>query len=321
MSFRGPVHKDGKTAKSIRRSSLALALIVAAAAPVRAEDPTPYAIINKAAAEQPVVAHALRGGVTELEGSGGNIGVFAGASGLLMVDAGIAVSREKIEAALRRIRPGKVHTVIDTHWHWDHTDGNGWVHDAGATIIATPQTAAHLAQTIRVAEWGHTFTPVDAGARPTELMTAPEKSLNLDGETVRIRAYLDSHTDGDLSVYFEKADVLFTGDTWWNGLYPFIDYVEGGGIDGMIKAADANIAMAGDKTIVVPGHGPAGDRNQLIEYRDMLAAIRDRVAALKQAGNSLEQVIAARPTAPFDAKWGQAIISPALFTTLVYRGV
>jgi glyoxylase-like metal-dependent hydrolase (beta-lactamase superfamily II) len=238
-----------------------------------------------------------------------------------MVDAGIAVSRGKIEAALQKIQPGKIQTLINTHWHWDHTDGNGWVRAAGAAIIATPQTAAHLGQTIRVEEWGHTFTPVEAGARPTELVTAPEKTLSADGETVRIRVYMDSHTDGDLSVYFEKADVLFTGDTWWNGLYPFIDYAEGGGIDGMIKAADANIAMTTDKTIVVPGHGPVGDRAQLIAYRDMLVAIRDRVAALKQAGKTLEQAIAAKPTASFDAQWGQAIISPALFTTLVYRGV
>jgi glyoxylase-like metal-dependent hydrolase (beta-lactamase superfamily II) len=300
---------------------LSLALILATAAPLHAEDMTPYAMINKAAAEQPIVAHSLRGGVTELEGSGGNIGVFATSSGLFMVDAGIAVSQQKIEAALRKIQPGKIQYLVDTHWHWDHTDGNGWVHDAGATIIASPQTAAHLGQTIRVEEWGHTFTPVAAGARPTELVTPPEKTLKLDGETVRIRVYMDSHTDGDLSVYFEQADVLFTGDTWWNGLYPFIDYAEGGGIDGMINAAQANIDMTTDKTIVVPGHGPVGDRAQLIEYHDMLVAIRNRVAALKLAGKTLEQVIAAKPTASFDAKWGQSVINPTLFTTLVYRGV
>jgi glyoxylase-like metal-dependent hydrolase (beta-lactamase superfamily II) len=315
------VTQSAKFAKNILRPAFGLSLIAALASPARAEDMTPYAMINKAAAEQPIVAHALRGGVTALEGSGGNIGVYAGSSGLLMVDAGIAVSRKKIEAALQKIRPGKISILIDTHWHWDHTDGNGWVHEDGATIIATPHTAEHLAQTIRVVEWGHTFTPVEAGARPTELVTTPEKILPFDGETVRIRVYMDSHTDSDLSVYFEKADVLFTGDTWWNGLYPFIDYVEGGAIDGMIKAADANIAMVTDKTIIVPGHGPVGDRAQLVEYREMLVAIRDRVAALKKEGKTLEQVIAAKPTASFDAKWGQAIINPTLFTTLVYRGV
>jgi glyoxylase-like metal-dependent hydrolase (beta-lactamase superfamily II) len=114
---------------------------------------------------------------------------------------------------------------------------------------------------------------------------------------------------------------LFTGDTFWSGLYPFIDYKAGGSIDGMIQAANKNVAMAGEHTIVAPGHGPVATRADLVAYRDMLVAIRKRVAELKGQGRTLEQTIAAKPTAPFDAKWGQAIISPALFTTLVYRGV
>ncbi len=118
--------QSAKFAKNILQPALGFALIAALASPVLAEDMTPYAMINKAAAEQPIVAsHTLRGGVTALEGSGGNIGVYAGSSGLLMVDAGIAVSRQKIEAALQKIRPGKIDYLIDTHWHWDHTDGNG----------------------------------------------------------------------------------------------------------------------------------------------------------------------------------------------------
>jgi glyoxylase-like metal-dependent hydrolase (beta-lactamase superfamily II) len=145
--------------------------------------------------------------------------------------------------------------------------------------------------------------------------------MKFNGDTVHMRYYGPSHTDGDLSVYFPKADVLFTGDTWWNGLYPFIDYVAGGSIDGMIKAANANIGMVSEHTQVVPGHGPVGGRADLVEYRDMLVSIRNRVAELKQQGKSLQQVIAAKPTAPFDPKWGQSIISPDLFTTLVYRGI
>jgi len=133
--------------------------------------------------------------------------------------------------------------------------------------------------------------------------------------------WMPSHTDGDLSVYFQKANVLATGDTWWNGIYPFIDYVAGGSIDGMIKAANWNIEKSGPETIVVPGHGPAGSRQELIAFRDMLVTIRTRVAALKAEGKSLEETVAARPTAEFDAKWGGGVINPALFTQLIYRGV
>ncbi len=118
-----------------------------------------------------------------------------------------------------------------------------------------------------------------------------------------------------------KADVLSTGDTFWNGVYPFIDYVTGGSIDGAIRAANVNIAMAKPGTLVVPGHGPIGNRAQLVAFRDMLVAVRGKVAALKAQGKSVDQVVAAHPTAAFDAKWGKSVIGGALFTRLVYRGV
>jgi glyoxylase-like metal-dependent hydrolase (beta-lactamase superfamily II) len=120
---------------------------------------------------------------------------------------------------------------------------------------------------------------------------------------------------------FAKVDVLAAGDTYWNGLYPFIDTGVGGRIDGMIQAANANIALATDKTIVVPGHGPVSVRAQLIEYRDILVGIRDNVAALKKQGKSLGEVIAAKPSAAYDAKWGGFVIDPAFFTRLVYNSL
>ncbi|QNE33298.1 MBL fold metallo-hydrolase [Sphingomonas sp. NBWT7] len=281
---------------------------------------TPYATINAAAEASPVTVQPLRGNVSLLQGSGGNMAAFAGAEGMFLVDDGISLSKDKIEVALRGISPAPIRYAVNTHWHWDHADGNEWTHRAGAVLIAHANTARHLDQTIRVEEWGHTFTPVSQDARIAQLVRG-EKSMQFGGETIRLRPYVPSHTDGDLSAYFTKADVLLTGDTWWNGLYPFIDYVAGGSIDGMIRAAEANVAMAGSGTIVVPGHGPVGGRKGLVEYRNMLVAIRANVAALKKQGKTLEETIAARPTADFDDKWGKAIISPALFTTLVFRGV
>ncbi len=281
---------------------------------------TPYATINAAAEASAITVQPLRGGVSMLQGSGGNMAAYAGPDGMFLVDDGIALSKDKIEAALRGISPVPIKYAVNTHWHWDHADGNGWTHRSGAVLIAHANTARHLDQTIRVEEWGHTFTPVSQDARVAQLVRG-ERSMPFGGETIRLRPYVPSHTDGDLSAYFIKADVLLTGDTWWNGLYPFIDYVAGGSIDGMIQAADANVAMAGPGTIVVPGHGPVGGRKDLVEYRDMLVAIRNKVATLKRQGKSLEETIMAKPTTEFDDRWGQMIISPALFTTLVYRGV
>jgi glyoxylase-like metal-dependent hydrolase (beta-lactamase superfamily II) len=281
---------------------------------------SPYSDINAAAAKSPITVRHVRGNVSMLDGSGGEITVLSGPEGVLMVDAGISVSEAKIKAALRKINPRKLRYVILTHWHWDHADGDGWVRRTGATLIANRAAVERLKQTNRIVEWDHTFTPVPAADLPNEVL-AGDKTLRFAGETVKIRHYRASHTDGDVSAYFQKADVLSTGDTFWNGVYPFIDYVTGGSIDGAIDAANANIAMAKPTTLVVPGHGPLGNRAQLVAFRDMLVKVRANVAALKAKGLTADQVVAARPTAAFDPKWGQSIINGELFTRLVYRGV
>ncbi len=133
--------------------------------------------------------------------------------------------------------------------------------------------------------------------------------------------YKPAHTDCDIYVHFENADVLHVADTWWNGFYPFLDFNTGGNIDGMIEAADKNVNRVSDKTIIVPGHGPVGNRAQMIEYRDMLGEVRNKIQVQKKRGLTLKEVVASQPTKAYDAKWGQFVISPALFTKLVYRGV
>ncbi|MCD0485904.1 MBL fold metallo-hydrolase [Streptacidiphilus sp. ASG 303] len=277
-------------------------------------------MINAAAVRDPITVTPLRGGVYMLQGSGGNIGVLPGRGGAVMVDAGVAVSRRKMESALRKLGASRVRYLVNTHWHFDHTGGNRWVHEHGARIIATPNTLRDLSRSIRVVEWAHTFPPVAAAARPT-VTVASQRTFTVDGRSVRLRPYGPGHTNGDLSAYVTRANVLFTGDTFWNNLYPFIDWETGGSINGMIRSANQNIAMAGTDTIVVPGHGPVGRRADLVRFRDMLVAIRDRVAGLKRRGLTMEQAVAARPTRPFDATWGQGLIGPDLFTRLVYRGV
>jgi len=297
----------------ISASVLMLALSLSA----RAAALTPYETINAAAALDKIDASPLRGGLTVLFGSGGNITVLSGADGQFLVDGGIALSKVGLTAALNAIGPKPPKYLVNTHWHWDHTDGNEWLHNAGATIIARPETLKDLQSTTRIEEWGHTFTPVPQAALPTVLVSN-EKVIEFDGERVVIRPYLPSHTNGDLVVQFTRADVLATGDTYWNGLYPFIDHEVGGGIDGMIEAANLDIAAVGDNTIIVPGHGPLSGKQKLIEYRDMLVDIRSKVRSLKSKGLSEEQAIAAKPSAAYDRTWGTSIINPALFVHLVY---
>jgi glyoxylase-like metal-dependent hydrolase (beta-lactamase superfamily II) len=132
-------------------------------------------------------------------------------------------------------------------------------------------------------------------------MPTRDRAMRFGSETIAIRRYRPGHTDGDMSIFFKKADVFATGDTFWNGMYPFIDYVGGGSVNGAILAADANLAAVGPRTQIIPGHGPVGNRAQLIAFRDMLVAVRDKIAASKARGQSEEQVFASRPTAPLDA--------------------
>src|SRR5580704_11381132 len=156
---------------------------------------------------------------------------------------------------------------------------------------------------------------------PTETF-ADALNLKLNGVSLELKLYAPAHTDSDISVNFAEANIVHVGDTYWNGVYPFIDYSTGGSIDGTIRAAEADLAATTDGSIIIPGHGhPVSNRSELKDYRDMLVAIRDRVATLKKQGQSLQETIAANPTAAYDAKWGQFAVNPALFTQLVYEGV
>jgi glyoxylase-like metal-dependent hydrolase (beta-lactamase superfamily II) len=136
-----------------------------------------------------------------------------------------------------------------------------------------------------------------------------------------LKHYLPAHTDPDISVHFPEADILHTGDTFWNRDYPFIDHATGGSIDGQIRAAEANIAKVSATTTVIPGHGAVGGKADLILFRDVLVEIRDKVAALKKQGKSLPEVVAAKPGARYDTEWGKPFQNPSDLVALVYQGV
>jgi glyoxylase-like metal-dependent hydrolase (beta-lactamase superfamily II) len=275
---------------------------------------------RKRAETATIATQALRGNVSVLIGSGGNIAVLTGADGKVMIDSGYSTSRAKISEALTKLSADPIKYLVNTHWHFDHTDGNEWLHADGATILAHRNTREHLATPTRVDAWDFTFPPSPEGAIPGEVFDK-EKALNLNDSTILLSYYGPSHTDGDISAFFAEADVLHCGDTWWNGHYPFIDYSTGGNVNGMIRAAEANLTRVTEKTIVIPGHGKIGGKPELAEYRDMLVTIRDRVAALKKKGKSLEEIIGAKPTATYDGKWATSFITGDVFTKLVYAGV
>jgi glyoxylase-like metal-dependent hydrolase (beta-lactamase superfamily II) len=267
-----------------------------------------------------ITVKQLRGNVSVLMGAGGNIATLSGRDGKLLIDAGFATSRPQITNALAAISPDPVRHLVNTHWHFDHTDGNEWLHSAGAAILAHENTRKHLSTSTRVEGWDFTFPPSPVGAIPSTVFT-DDHTVHLNGNTLILKHYAPAHTDSDIPIHFTDADIFHVGDTWWNGFYPFIDYSTGGSIDGMIHATEANLAKVTDRTIIIPGHGPIGNKAELTEFRDVLVNARDRVAALKRRGKSLGEVIDAKPTAATDAKWGGFFIPPKIFVELVYLGV
>lgn len=280
-------------------------------------------MVNQAridAATAKITTQKLRGNVSVLLGSGGNIAVLAGPEGKLLVDAGISTSRPQITQALAAISPDPIQGLINTHWHYDHTDGNEWMHAAGATIVAHDKTRQRLSTPQVMAAFDAHFPPAPIGALPTKTFIKDD-SMKINGKTIILTHYDPAHTDTDISVHFADDDILHTGDTWFNGAYPFIDYSTGGHINGMIRATERNLATGTDSTILIPGHGPVGNKKQLAESHEMLIAIRDKVAALKKEGKSIDEAVAAKPTASYDAKWGSGFVTPDMFTRLVYQGV
>jgi glyoxylase-like metal-dependent hydrolase (beta-lactamase superfamily II) len=278
-------------------------------------------LIKDSAATSPIVTHKLRNNISVFEGSGGNIAILIGGDGKVLIDAGISVSRPQITRALAELGAEPVTHLVNTHWHFDHADGNEWLHSAGAKIIAQRNTRKHLSEIQRVEDWDYNFLPLRPGGIPSEVFAA-EHGLKLNGTSIGLKYYGPAHTDSDISVTFAEANIVHVGDTFWNGIYPFIDYSTGGSIDGMIAASDANLAATADDTIIIPGHGkPVSNKAELREFRDMLVAIRENVAKLKKQGKSRDETVAAKPTAAFDAKWGRFVIDPGFFTRLVYEGV
>jgi glyoxylase-like metal-dependent hydrolase (beta-lactamase superfamily II) len=259
-------------------------------------------------------------GIYMLIGRGGNIALSVGEESTFMVDDQYAPLTEKIRAAVAGVSELPVEFVINTHWHGDHTGGNEKLGEAGAIIVAHENVRKRLSTEQFMKFFDRTVPPMPKAALPVITFTRDVK-FHLNGEEIDIFHVAAAHTDGDAIVHFKKANVIHMGDVFFNGSYPFIDLSAGGSIDGVIAAVDSVLPMIDDDTKIIPGHGPLTDKVGALAYRRMLAGVRERIAALVDAGTSLEEVIASNPTAEFDEEWGQGFMKPDKFTEIVYTSI
>lgn len=274
--------------------------------------------MRAAGATTPIKTTKLAGNLYLLQGAGGNMVLQTGADGNILIDSSFSTAVPKIREAIAAMSAARPYALINTHWHIDHTDGNAGMHEAGFTVVAHANTRKRLSEPHEMKALQMELPAAPAAALPT-IAFADSLRLWNNGDTVDLVHFGPAHTDTDIYIHFQKADVLHLGDTWFNGIYPFIDESTGGSIGGMIRANEKALALAGGSTQIVPGHGPLGSKPELQKFHDMLAAIRDKVAAFKQAGASEQEATAKKPTAEFDAVWGKGFINGDAFTGIVYR--
>jgi cyclase len=259
----------------------------------------------------------LRGGVHLMTGVGGNLAALSGDDGILLVDDQYGPLGDKIRRALARIGEGPIRFVVNTHWHGDHTGGNEGMAATGAVIVAHENVRTRMSTEQFMAGLGRPVPASPDAALPV-VTFAETLSFHFSGETIRVEHLGPAHTDGDAMVHFVEANVLHMGDTFFNGMYPFIDLSSGGRLEGLIAASDRGLALANAETMIVPGHGPLGDREQLVAYRDMLVDVRDRIRIAIRVGKSRAAVIASQPTQAHDDRWGRGFMKPDVFTGLAY---
>jgi cyclase len=338
------------TAKAFRPTILRTKLTLAAIALVGVLCPggfavaqaTPNRAANAAPANAAVQVLHVRGNIYMLSGAGGNITVQVGDDGVLLVDAGLPNTSDKVYAAIRTFTDKPIHYIIDTHVHVDHVGGNGTLAKLGNTVTggnvvgnigadATNQATIIAFQTVldRMSAPTGKQPASPEGDWPTDTYTTSERKLFFNNEGIEIIHIPDAHTDGDSLVFFRRSDVISTGDIYVTNGYPIIDLQRGGNIQGVIAGLNRLVDICIPKelqeggTMLIPGHGRVSDVADLVFYQEMVTIIRDRIQAMVNQGMTLEQVKAAKPTSDYDPEYGKStgFWTTDMFVSAIYKNL
>lgn len=258
--------------------------------------------------------------LTMLKGRGGNIAISAGEDGVYIIDDQLQPLTDQLLVAISKVSDQPIRFVINTHYHGDHVGGNEAIGKSGAVIIAHDNIHKRMSSD----QFNHFFNSTTP-AWPKDALPVvtfnDQITLHFNGEEARVYHVPRGHTDGDSIVHFPSSDVIHMGDIFFNQRYPFIDLDGGGSIQGIISGVELGLSIAGKDTQIIAGHGPLGNKASLSEYLDFLVKARNKVQKLIDEGKSLEETVAAQPTAQWDANLGEVWITPEQMVIFIYNSL
>lgn len=292
-----------------RLTAFWIALLAAAAAFAQLQPP-----------DTTIRTEQVTSGIYVLFGNGGNIGASVGPDGVFLIDDQYAILTPKVEEALAKLHPQPPRFVFNTHWHHDHTGGNENFAAKGAVIVAHDRVRARMSVDQFLSFLQRAVPASRPGALPV-VTFSDQLSLHVNGDEIRGTWTPNAHTDGDVIYKFMKANVIHTGDLYFEGAYPYVDIDSGGSVNGLIAAIDRILGMSDHETRIIPGHGKVTGRAGLVEYRKMLAVTTGRIRELQRAGKTVDEVLAAKPNADYDEQWAWWFITEERYMRMIYESV
>lgn len=277
-------------------------------------------VATHAADDVELTSHDMGNGIYMIIGRGGNLGVSIGEDGVFLVDDQYAPLTNAIRAEIRRLSDDETVTVdfvLNTHFHPDHTGGNENFGNSGALVVAHENVRSQMT----TEEFRMSFLERGGKSLADALPVVTfndQVSFHLNGETLRTKHFPRGHTDGDSVVFFEGANVVHAGDLYFQVGYPYVDTAHGGSVNGLLEALDSIIAQTDENTRVIPGHGKPSNRAELVEYRDMIRTIFERVQRRVEAGKTLAEIQAENITADYDERWNWRFISGERFVETIF---
>jgi glyoxylase-like metal-dependent hydrolase (beta-lactamase superfamily II) len=272
------------------------------------------------AADEKIIPVPVTDKIYMIAGEGGNIGLFIGEDGTFLIDDQFAPLTEKIVEAIKSVGGDHPRFLINTHYHGDHTGGNEKLGKGGTLIFSHDNVRERLTTGSFITAFNMKNAALSSEGLPV-VTFSEDISFHLNGDSIHAMHVPNAHTDGDSFIYFKTANVIHAGDFFFNGFYPFIDVNHGGSLKGMIKAVDKVLSLADDSTKIIAGHGPLGNKEQLVSYRQMLGTAYERLNKLKAEGKTAQEAVAAKPLADLEATWGDGLFKSDQWIELIYSGV